>query len=287
MSKLNILRCITPLHAGSGQDGGMIDLSIQREATTNFPKIESSSFKGALKHFAEYNNLNIKTFLGTKKDPSKIMITDSKLLFFPIKTAKNIFALVTCPLILNRLYEECTYYFNDEEMKKLEQLSKFNNELKYINNNRCYVISNSMVMGKLKDKIILDKYQFKTIELSGASDNNENILKTNLLAFDFPEELIDRTVIIDDDYFKYIIESNLEIATRIEINNTTGTNKGKSLFTEENLPAESILYNFIMDTPYIKNKNTEIELPKTFQIGGDASIGKGFVRCYGNSREEE
>ena len=36
----------TPLHAGSGSDLGAVDLPIQRERHTDFPKVEGSSVKG-------------------------------------------------------------------------------------------------------------------------------------------------------------------------------------------------------------------------------------------------
>lgn len=47
------LLCETPLHAGSGDDLGLVDLPIQRERHTSFPKIESSSLKGALREAFE------------------------------------------------------------------------------------------------------------------------------------------------------------------------------------------------------------------------------------------
>ena len=49
------LLCETALHAGSGDDVGMVDLPIQREKHTRFPKIESSSLKGALREAFEQN----------------------------------------------------------------------------------------------------------------------------------------------------------------------------------------------------------------------------------------
>ena len=49
------LICETPLHAGSGSDLGVIDLPIQRERHTTFPKIESSSLKGSLREAFEVN----------------------------------------------------------------------------------------------------------------------------------------------------------------------------------------------------------------------------------------
>ena len=47
------LICETPLHAGSGDDLGIVDLPIQRERHTSFPKIEASSLKGALREAFE------------------------------------------------------------------------------------------------------------------------------------------------------------------------------------------------------------------------------------------
>ena len=36
----------TSLHAGSGSDLGIVDLPIQREKHTNYPKVEASGIKG-------------------------------------------------------------------------------------------------------------------------------------------------------------------------------------------------------------------------------------------------
>ena len=46
-------RTISSLHCGSGNDLGIIDLPIQREKHTSFPKVESSSLKGALREAFE------------------------------------------------------------------------------------------------------------------------------------------------------------------------------------------------------------------------------------------
>ena len=47
------LICETPLHAGSGSDLGIVDLPIQRERHTDFPKIEGSSLKGGIREAFE------------------------------------------------------------------------------------------------------------------------------------------------------------------------------------------------------------------------------------------
>jgi CRISPR-associated protein Cmr4 len=49
-SKLFFIIAETPLHPGSGGEvTGLVDLPIQRERHTNFPKIEASGLKGCIK----------------------------------------------------------------------------------------------------------------------------------------------------------------------------------------------------------------------------------------------
>jgi len=43
----------TPLHAGTGNDLGVVDLPIQRERHTDFPKIEGSGLKGSIREVFE------------------------------------------------------------------------------------------------------------------------------------------------------------------------------------------------------------------------------------------
>ena len=49
----------TSLHAGSGSDLGIVDLPIQREKHTDYPKIEASGIKGGIREvFRTQPNLN-------------------------------------------------------------------------------------------------------------------------------------------------------------------------------------------------------------------------------------
>jgi len=55
--KANIMFLIaeTPMHAGSGDSLGIVDMPIQRERHTDFPKIEASSLKGSMReHFENH-----------------------------------------------------------------------------------------------------------------------------------------------------------------------------------------------------------------------------------------
>lgn len=129
------LYCETPLHAGSGSDLGIVDLPIQRERHTGYPKIESSSLKGALREDFESNTHEVtvagKSFkvndglrskskgvgigkpltlaFGPEGDEANeahagaLAFTDARLLLFPVKSMKGVFVWITCPAILRRL----------------------------------------------------------------------------------------------------------------------------------------------------------------------------------------
>lgn len=49
-----LLHAISSVHPGSGSEVGLVDLPIQREKHTGFPKIESSSLKGAIRSTVDY-----------------------------------------------------------------------------------------------------------------------------------------------------------------------------------------------------------------------------------------
>ena len=46
LAKMAMIVAHTPIHAGSGSETGIVDLPIQRERHTAYPKIEGSSMKG-------------------------------------------------------------------------------------------------------------------------------------------------------------------------------------------------------------------------------------------------
>ncbi|DAB30027.1 MAG TPA: type III-B CRISPR module RAMP protein Cmr4, partial [Sulfurimonas sp. UBA12504] len=98
------IKVLTPLHAGSGSDLGVVDLPIQRESHTSFPKIEASSLKGAIRSAFENKaktddeKINIHRIFGCddcekqfpnpfnkeNKDFAGVLgFSDARILFFP------------------------------------------------------------------------------------------------------------------------------------------------------------------------------------------------------------
>lgn len=119
MNKNNIwfITAKTNLHVGNENTNsyGLIDLAVQRNATTGLPCINSSSLKGALNEFAsQFDGLDrLKIFGSDKKDKSKgskkgsYTFFDANILFLPVQTDDaRLFELVTCDDVLKRFFNQ-------------------------------------------------------------------------------------------------------------------------------------------------------------------------------------
>ena len=290
----------TPLHVGSGQDLGIVDLPIQRERHTSFPKIESSSLKGSIREAFEnitkeitidnkkINSSNIKEAISLVFGPEEgdayqgaLGFSDAKILLFPVKSMKGVFAWITCPKVITRFKEDLDLCKNLEVRKE------------YSFENNSFPLKNTISnLGKLaiKGKIILEEYAF-----SVTVNNNTKKFAEFLASLLGIEEIEDKLVVLSDDDFKDFVNLSTEVITRTKIDNETGTVQQGALFTEEYLPAETVMYSLALASPIFnenkgvfKTKDEKEEelvmeffekgLPEVMQIGGNATIGKGIVR---------
>jgi len=281
------IKVLTPLHAGSGSDLGVVDLPIQRESHTSFPKIEASSLKGSIRSAFEDNaktdaeKIAIhrifgcddcdkqfpNTFNKDNKDfAGALGFSDARILFFPVKSVKGVFAYVTCPMVLNRF--EADVKLNDKNftLPKVE-----------VDKENCIVLGNNKNTIENKNVVILEEYSF-TVQETKAID----FIK--LPSLNIKNE---RIVIISDDNFKHFVQNSTEVITRIKIDNTKGTVEKGGLFSEEFLPSESVMYALAIINKPLSQK-TELKtaldvenffktIPSTLQIGGDTNLGKGIV----------
>src|SRR5436190_24016746 len=112
-AKLTFIHALSPLHAGTGQGVGVIDLPIAREKATNIPYLPGSSVKGSLRD--EFNpvlsddealsrqKVTLQNQIFGPEDASyagAIQFTDQTLLCLPVRSLAGTFAYVTSPYIL-------------------------------------------------------------------------------------------------------------------------------------------------------------------------------------------
>lgn len=332
-SKALFLKVLTPLHAGSGTDLRAVDLPIQREVHTGFPKIEASTLKGCIRNSFEKsitdnstdNKIDKETlnliFGNEEKDKisaAAIAITDARLLFFPVRSAKGIYALITCPMVLNRFKKDMELLEKDKELKKKD------NEL--VNKVMELV---KMEIDKLEDVAPALASQESVLTLKTTNDIHTVLLDEyrydlmyNSLFLEFCKKLEEigqldiskRAVLLPNDDFKDFVMHATSIVTRIKVGNS-GVVENQALFTEEFLPEESILYSLVMmsdskdkskgisqdnsqNTSRDNSSNAQTLMKafssifynnKIFQIGADETLGKGFVETFyieGGDRHE-
>ena len=333
IAKPLFLVCETPLHAGSGDSLGIVDLPIQRERHTSFPKIEGSSLKGALREAVEQkvNSKNFKAFNDNdvkvhrvfgyddgglskteindlnnalkdkngkdKKDfAGAIGFTDARLLLFPVKSMKGVFAWVTSYKVLSQFLFDMKQTNSDFDIANLH----------YLKEQKTFAFSPKNELVIKNNKIVLEEYTFEIqdgLELNGTVQVVEEGAKT-----DFPDWLANQLfkdqnsywankmkndiIVLPDNDFKDFVNLSTEVITRTKIDNLTGTVATGALFTEEYLPAESVMYSLVLahqefreNSSFTANKVLEFfndNLNDIVQIGGSATIGKGLVKTSFN-----
>ncbi len=278
------MRVISPLHVGTGSDIGIIDMPIQREKHTNFPKVESSSLKGALREDFESRFPKDERIILTFGPESgadhagAFSVTDATTLFFPVKSAKGIYALITCHEVLARYNEHCGVIGTSPlDIKEIS-------DLKVLNDKNCVPFNSSNFV--INNNVVLEEYAFeienKTIN---SIKNHFSFLNT------------DRMVVVSNETFRDFVALSTEVITRNKIDNTTGTVAPGALFSEEYLPPETVLFSLLQNGPVNKDRSqgknlvldtdTDVQtflkdnFPKVFQLGGNATIGKGIIKVYG------
>ncbi|RLJ70690.1 CRISPR-associated protein Cmr4 [Hydrogenivirga caldilitoris] len=279
-----LIKVLTPLHVGAGQGLSHIDLPIVREVHTGFPFVPGSAIKGCLREYQikklaekisppeldkalqegkkpqniteeEFERL-VKIF-GTAGEAvengtggaGKVFFTDAKILFFPVKSLKGIFQLITCPYVINRYLEDIGENLRfDRNLSESEAL--------------VYSIKDSSVEGK----ILLEEFVFE------AKEYEEFKRVINLLPLEDYQK--NRVVCINDSIFSDMVQTYTEVQTHIKIDPKTGTASGGALWIEEYLPAESVLYFSLF---FEEKVDFEVH-EDVLHLGGDVTTGKGYVK---------
>ena len=270
---------ISPIHAGSGAATSTVDLPIQRERHTNWPHIQASGVKGAMRdHYRKFagdkQDQTINFIFGSDKDndsnqngfdrdhPGAISISDAKLLAFPMRSNVAPFVWVTCPSVLQRLK-------NDLEFTKFAELGN----VPIINEEKAVVINGQQLSGDiiLEDAVVTVKPPNSVPKLP----------------YDFPQ--IERLLLVSDEMFHYCVSYCTQIQTHIKISSKTGTvdESTGGLWYQELLPADTLMYSIVyysrsaglneLQAATIQGHIEDV-IKDFIQIGGDETLGRGICR---------
>lgn len=285
----------TPLHPGSGTELGTIDLPIQREKHTGFPMIQGSGLKGVLREAAESKPNNkeyVKWVFGPEEaaeHAGALAVGDARILLFPVRSLKGIFAWITCPLALNRLKKDLSAVGLNASSWQVPAPAA---------ENRCCVQNNSAVVIDSKN-VVLEEYTFEA-QSDQAVDSLGGWLAGAVLPQEgeyqfWREKLKNSLVVLPDDAFTDFVKYHTMVVTRTKIDNATKTVQSGALWSEEHLPPETILYaplfaskarhdgNGAKPPEKLNEAKGVLEWLRGLELGyvrlgGDETVGRGLAR---------
>ncbi|SEH05258.1 type III-B CRISPR module RAMP protein Cmr4 [Candidatus Venteria ishoeyi] len=283
----------TPLHAGSGQDMGIIDLPIQREEITQWPCVYGSSMKGALRCHAEGvfdkpdERVNVNLIFGPDADTANkekgsyagaLNVGDARLLLFPVRSLQGTFRWVCCPANIQRLLRDIDYL---QLADNFPQLAKIKLDSLDLNNETGGCLP--AFSHEPAAKVYLEEYCFNTMQ-----QPLENIIALIARFVDnrpeFVQQLQEKLLLIQDEQFAYLVQH----ATPVHAHNILDDQKtSQNLWYEETLAPETLLYAPLQATDtrqkgsdkkadwVLENIETALKHP-WLQVGGNETVGMGW-----------
>lgn len=269
---LVFLHALSPLHAGTGQGIGAIDLPIAREKATGIPYLPGSSLKGVLRdRAAPWDPKTRFAVFGPDTESASehagaVQVGDAKLLLFPVRSLYGVFALVTSPYLLERFRREAKIVgLGTPEILEVQ------------NPGQALLARDSRVLGD-GGKVYLEDLDLEAREEAGAWED--------WLAQHLEAPVKGRLVVVHDDLMGYLLETATEVVARIRLDDETKTVAPGALWYEESLPTESVLYSLLRtEDSRRKGQNLSAEailamvkglLEGPVQLGGKATVGRGL-----------
>lgn len=303
---------ITPLHCGTGQAVGAIDLPIARERHTGHPLIPATSLKGKLREIAfsgkgknawgnDWESI-AEAIFGPDVDKGDdhagaATFTDARIAAFPVRSLQAVFYWVTCPMVLQRCVRDMRAAEIPARVPEVSPLTDILASGPAPDNSHYLLILEDLAY-PMKE----EQWNFETA-VSWAQ------WLQKLLPDKEPNSgrLLKHLVILSDEEFTDLVTRTTPVAARIKLNSAKTTGKvertdeeGKeitdsgNLWYEETLPPDCLFYSLLLpqnacgskalEASDIKKKLKQLCISPV-QIGGNETIGQGW--CHWHWVQEE
>ncbi|CAM2007707.1 type III-B CRISPR module RAMP protein Cmr4 [Acanthopleuribacter pedis] len=257
----------TPIHPGSGRGDGVIDLPVAREAGTDYPVLVGSSLKGALRDHAtkclpesegheEKREKRLEDWFGSRECAGGFLITEGRLLLLPVRSLTGAVRWATCPQLLERLTRD---------------LGRIGVKL----NHALPDVKDGEVLGCNVGKLFLEERLFQ-----GAGSVPEEWIAAvaPLIRHQLTRERLAKTmVILTDKDFAWFARYGLTVQARNQLE--AKTKQSKSLWYEETLPPDTLMYTMLFDRAGAAGAAAETWFPESrpyLQVGGNETVGQGW-----------
>jgi CRISPR-associated protein Cmr4 len=288
-TRLLFVHALSPLHAGTGQGVGVIDLPIAREQATGLPYLPGSSLKGTLRDRCDDQNTREKVF-GPETDNAEefagaAQFSDQRLLLLPVRSLSGTFAWVTSPYILRRLLRDAGAASVTGMPQSLPALET---------QEQCLVTDKECVILVDSNRVILEDLDLVASSGSSVAAWAEWVGQRVFPGdADWQRMLAGRFCVVHDDVLSFLLDTATEITARIRLQEDMKTVQQGGLWYEEALPTETILSGLIAATPVKKTGATDEQIFQSLaklmetptQFGGKATVGRGLCRLQMPGKE--
>ncbi|MFM6113695.1 MAG: type III-B CRISPR module RAMP protein Cmr4 [Sphaerospermopsis kisseleviana] len=257
------LYLLSPLHTGGTTQEGNL-LGIACESHTNLPYIPSSTVRGKVRSLATDKNTKYQLFGNDLEDgqleQGDIWIGDASILWLPVPSLSHSVVWVSCPLLLQR--------WQRLQGGKLSIPPEYS----------CNFNNNAAVY--LKDAII------NSAQLQPWQNSKEFVPKSSAT------DSIKRLLVLPDKHCATLIQMSLWRQVKIKLDEHKSVNGGFRY--EEAIPPDTLMYlpwgitsqaNGKSQKSYDDLKNL-LAANEILQIGGQESLGRGFVQQWMSTSQE-
>ena len=277
-ARLVLMHALSPVHCGTGQSVGGIDLPIARERPTNIPIVPGSSLKGVLRARAVCDGIHKEAF-GPEKEAGEhagaVQFSDLHLAFLPVRSVRGVFAWVTSPYLVRRLVRDAR-----EAGLPWADLSGVEFTPRVA---KAYVTDETLASG---GKVLFEDMAFTAAQNDSFTQVAREVARSIFTEADRPD-FVRRACLVSDDTMSILLETATELTTRNRLDPESRTVADGQLWTEEALPVESLLAGLVVATPLAGQRTPAAALldhvvglagQTAVQVGGKASVGRGLVR---------
>lgn len=217
-----------------------------------------------------------------------LSVTDARLIAFPVRSMKGVFAWVTCRAAMERLQSDAALAGVATDWRPIEVA-----EGSFAANADCQCVHETFV--------VLEEFDFDrdTEADSSSVDVLSKWLEENVMTNVPAERLKRQLIVLHDDDFTHFARYATEVVARNRLDYETKTAQKRALFYQEFLPTESVLYSLVIANPSRSRRgDSSATLLLTslremvigtgdgravLQVGADETTGKGLCCVSLNS----
>jgi CRISPR-associated protein Cmr4 len=265
------IRAESYVHVGVGQQASVVDLPFAREGATGYPYLPGSGLKGGLrdaywlgKDPASSKATVTDSLFGKSDEAGKILFSDARLAFLPVRTLGGTYRYVTSVGLLRRLRRDMDFVGETWTVPGAD-VTIGDDEV-------------GVPTPTTSGKVFLEEFPFTT---------KGPIQGTGLTELGAARAEVDgRIAILNDAAFDYFARYGLFVRQRNALDAMTKTVKGTALWSEESLPPDTLMYFVLM--PRLPDQMADVDgdlLPVLrdscrgyFQAGGNETVGEGWFK---------